>query len=409
MMVFSLFFVTNILWYGFETILDHPHFLRTISPLLFLPAPFFYLGVRNLIKGQQTWTKWDWIHLLPMFLHIVELIPIFSLSGDQKIIIAQEALGMNHGQLTSDRGLLATLPGDTLRFFLMIFYFGYSWILIYKEELFGRKDKNKNYFDSWIKTFLILFGVFQVVFLFQYFLNIQYFITGYFFPTLRIINVLVLLFLICAYTMMLMDKLHMSLEFFHLPNSKSNNHLQILLEEKNSSVRKRQFENGSQNLSKEIDPELDLLKIRMISLLEDQKIFLKPNLLVGEFAKEMGVSVRQLPFLFFSVYGRSFNDVLNKYRIESAKLKIEEGLLDSYTLESIGEDCGFNSRTTFYNVFVKEYSMSPSEYWSRFCDQRIEPDWANPPIFLARSSIQIWTCKKKVLNRFYLIDFQLWC
>jgi AraC-like DNA-binding protein len=309
-----------------------------------------------------------------MLLHIIELIPIFSLSGDEKRLIAQEALGMNHGQLNADRGLLANLPGDTIRFILMLCYFGYSWVLIFKEKLLLRKDKIQNYFDSWIKTFLILMGVFQVVFLFQYFLNIQYFITGYFFPTLRIINDLVLLFLICAYTIMLMDKLHISMGFFHLPNGKSDKHLQILLEEKKSSVSKDQYENASQNLSKEIDPEFELLKIRMISLLEDQKIFLKPNLLVGEFAKEMGVSVRHLPFLFFSVYGRSFNDVLNKYRIESAKQKIEEGLLESYTIESIGQDCGFNSRTTFYNVFIKEFSMSPKEYWSRFCDQRKEHD-----------------------------------
>lgn len=369
LLTFSLFFITNVLWYGFELILIYPHFLRTMSPILFLAAPFFYLGIRDLVSGERKWRRIDWLHFLPALLHILELMPIFSLSGDEKRIIAEEALRINNRNFGTGAGLLTKVLGDQIRFLLMIVYFGYAWFLLFKSKIF-MKDKNAYAFlDSWLRPSLIAFGLLQFIFMFQYFLNMQVFISGYFIPTIRGLNILFLFFTIIFYSIFILTKIKLRLSFSHNSSDLNLNqsHLQENNKSKKSSYKLQIPSNSEENKVSYTEEDFNRLKAQLIEVFEQEKIFLIPNLLVYDFAKKIKVPVRQVPFLIFSLYGKTFKDLINELRIKRAISKLEEGYLDTFTLESLGEECGFNSRTTFYNAFKKETGISPSEYWKRFC------------------------------------------
>jgi AraC-like DNA-binding protein len=41
---------------------------------------------------------------------------------------------------------------------------------------------------------------------------------------------------------------------------------------------------------------------------------------------------------------------------------INEGYLDNFTIETLGEKCHFNSRTSFYRHFKKHLGVSPSQF-----------------------------------------------
>lgn len=58
----------------------------------------------------------------------------------------------------------------------------------------------------------------------------------------------------------------------------------------------------------------------------------------------------------------NFNDFVNTYRVNEVKEKLSDPQNKDYTLLAIAEDCGFNSKTSFYRIFKKFTNLTPSEY-----------------------------------------------
>lgn len=111
--------------------------------------------------------------------------------------------------------------------------------------------------------------------------------------------------------------------------------------------------------------ELDLTR-RIYELLVVEEIYKQQGLTVGEFAKKLRVPSRIVTQIFEKLYGHTFKELTNMYRVEYAKQRIEEGYLELYTLDALGKEAGFSSRTTFFNVFKKEIGICPSEYWKNY-------------------------------------------
>lgn len=86
---FTLFFLAHYLLYEAKYVLEFPHLMRISSPLMFLTAPAFFLYIRGAIKPEISLGKKDIIHALPAVVHFIELISFYSLSGAEKIEIAQ--------------------------------------------------------------------------------------------------------------------------------------------------------------------------------------------------------------------------------------------------------------------------------------------------------------------------------
>jgi AraC-like DNA-binding protein len=58
----------------------------------------------------------------------------------------------------------------------------------------------------------------------------------------------------------------------------------------------------------------------------------------------------------------SFNDLLNRYRVEEICRLLSRTENDPFTFEYLAEQCGFRSRSTFYMAFKKFAGMSPATY-----------------------------------------------
>lgn len=94
--------------------------------------------------------------------------------------------------------------------------------------------------------------------------------------------------------------------------------------------------------------------------IEQQQLFKNPNLKIKDVAREMHISVQQLSLLINDNFNQTFNTFINTYRVEDAKrLLIEK---EHFTLEAIGYEAGFSSKSTFYATFKKFTNTTPSEY-----------------------------------------------
>jgi AraC-like DNA-binding protein len=83
--------------------------------------------------------------------------------------------------------------------------------------------------------------------------------------------------------------------------------------------------------------ELELVQ-KLHKLLIVEKIYLQKGLTVAEFAIQLGVQARVVTQILGELYGHTFKELINMYRAEYVKERIEDGFLDQYTLKALGQE-----------------------------------------------------------------------
>lgn len=101
-------------------------------------------------------------------------------------------------------------------------------------------------------------------------------------------------------------------------------------------------------------------------IIEKQR-FLDPYLGLEELANELDMSAAHLSRLINTYSDHNFSDYINSLRIQQAKELLNDDSFCRYTIVSIGLECGFNSKSTFYAAFKKFTSQTPSEYRDTTC------------------------------------------
>lgn len=120
------------------------------------------------------------------------------------------------------------------------------------------------------------------------------------------------------------------------------------------------FQEKEKYKNKEIDTETRNLIDQKLSILIEKELFLNPNFTLEEAAKELKVTKHILSQYINETLGKSFSTLIKEYRIEKAKTLLETE--KNYTIESLGYDSGFNSKSTFFTAFKKTTGLTPAEY-----------------------------------------------
>lgn len=104
--------------------------------------------------------------------------------------------------------------------------------------------------------------------------------------------------------------------------------------------------------------------------LEQQQPFLKQGYTLRNLADDLNITYTYLSFIINREFGMSFNDLINKYRIEYLKVLLNKQGFGMFTLEGLAYQAGFNSRSTFYRAFHKITGSLPSEFLRHLQDQK---------------------------------------
>jgi len=154
----------------------------------------------------------------------------------------------------------------------------------------------------------------------------------------------------CSYTSYIVGALSFSFIFYLL-------FLLIHFRKKNGAI----FSNSPKYSNKKIDAaEAKRLSIQLNDLMENDKIFTDADLKLSDVASKMNILPHTLSQLINDNLGKSFNSLINEYRIMEAKNLIQSNT--HIKLEAVGYDCGFNSKSTFYSVFKKITKTTPAKY-----------------------------------------------
>lgn len=97
-------------------------------------------------------------------------------------------------------------------------------------------------------------------------------------------------------------------------------------------------------------------------LFETQEIYLDKNLSLDSLARMAGTSKGRMSRFINDVFGCNFPTFLNNYRVTKAVELFSDPANNLYTVEAIGENCGFNNRQAFHSSFKKRIGMPPSKF-----------------------------------------------
>jgi AraC-like DNA-binding protein len=98
----------------------------------------------------------------------------------------------------------------------------------------------------------------------------------------------------------------------------------------------------------------------------ENKLYLDPLLGADAITEELRISKSYMSKLINSYSQYNFSDFINSLRIEQAKKFLSNEEFSQYTNVSVGLECGFNSKSTFYSAFRKFTSQTPTEFKEKF-------------------------------------------
>ncbi len=101
---------------------------------------------------------------------------------------------------------------------------------------------------------------------------------------------------------------------------------------------------------------------KMQEVMLSKQLYLNPELRLEHFCQEVELPTKIVSQIFNRHLHKGFNDFVNKFRVEDAKIKLADRSYQHLTLEGIALEVGFASRSTFLRAFKKVTEMSPSNY-----------------------------------------------
>lgn len=303
------------------------HLFRLDSPIHYLMGPTVYFFTLSTLNPNFKFKKIHLLHLLPFLINFIEFLPYYLNTTDFKL--------SNYENLMKQGSVI--MP---VHYFLkttsQLCYFVAQLFLFKKYQIKKILNHNSNHYQvSW---FVLYFGS-------QFILTTTSFIDHFsglhlFGDPYRFIIKMTAFFL---YSIMV------GLLFF--PN----------LLYGNTTIEKEIKDKYSHSkLSNEA--KIDILKNLNAFMKGENKPFLNEKIAMVEIAKILKVSTQQISQVINEKTNLNFNDFVNSFRIEEAKIMLLSNAYSKLTIDAIAQKSGFRSKSAFYVAFKKHTGNTPKEF-----------------------------------------------
>jgi AraC-like DNA-binding protein len=108
-----------------------------------------------------------------------------------------------------------------------------------------------------------------------------------------------------------------------------------------------------------------IIKNAVIKYVETEKVYLNPDLNMNMLSANLKIPKHNITEVLNVELGKNFFRFINEYRIEEVKKQLSDPK-NNYSIEAIGYECGFNSKSAFFTVFKNLTGMTPNMYKERF-------------------------------------------
>lgn len=330
--------------YATNYIMEVPHLVSVADPFNALCGTLIFLYFRNIYEGKATYRRSDIAYFIPFLLYFIYYIPCFLQSAAQKIVYLEE---YKNGENTSLDSLLewsfeiaVTLP------FLIASYF-----LLKKYELKVKEEYSNTTKVSYAFALASLIG-FILLYLFEI-IAVALMFTGWNWANLA--NTIIYGLATCITYLIGYEAL------VHQNNEKRSwDYMQAAeIVESEQTQQNENIKYKKNNLSEE---KIEQIALKIVRSMENDLLYRNAELRLSHLAEKIAESPNHISQVINDVFKQNFYDFVNAYRIEEAKRLLKSAQFQNYSIVAIGEEVGFNSKSTFYTAFKKNTNLTPIQY-----------------------------------------------
>ncbi len=323
-------------------------FYGNLSPFWYLPGAMLYLYTRNTLQDRPLFSSWkDALHLIPFVLQAINMAPYILSSFDYKLEIARLILtDINNVRTHASGFFLPPAFAFVTRPSLMIIYVVFCFRLIYsysnKEQTSLANNKQNRLVYNWLITLNLATLVVSV---------------GFLMLTLKLYDLSISKILIYSEPTHLIS----GIAFALLPFALVVLFPQILYGMPMAIHSKKQKKASTVAVTNVEDPLAETAEA-IVDYLKAEKPYLNPDFDLEDIEEALEIPKHHITYCFAYILNKKFTAYRSWIRIEHAKGLLKGGSADSLSIDGIGSQSGFPSRSSFYATFKAETGMTPSQY-----------------------------------------------
>ena len=343
--IFSTYGLTHYFTVYYHNIFWTAIFYGNLSPFWYLPGALLYLYTRNTLADRPVFSSWkDSLHLLPFALQAINMAPYIFSSFDHKLEVATLINADINNVRTLGSGFLIP-PGISFitRPGLVILYAIASFLIMNKYKRartnLGANKQNKLVYN-WLfflnMVTLIVAAGFLILTIHLYGQSVNrvileaehtYNLSGFAFALLPF--VLIVFFPQVLYGMPIAS-----------PTIKANKTKSVV----------------------DADDPLTETAEAIEEFLRREKPYLKADFDLESVEEALGIPKHHITYCFAVILNKKFTTYRTWIRVEHAKELLSAGTADTLSIDGIGAQSGFPSRSSFYASFKAETGMTPSQF-----------------------------------------------
>nr|WP_319512054.1 helix-turn-helix domain-containing protein [uncultured Draconibacterium sp.] len=317
----------------------YPHLIGVTAPFPLLHGPMLFLYTLYSLRNDDKIRTIDYLHFIPAVVSYVYMFNFFFFYS------AEEKKRVDVGEI------------DDYHFFsivllIAILLSGLSYsILSYQLTLRHQKEID-NYFSyseginiKWLRNCILAIGLVflsaTIIYLVRDALGFQFSFNAEYIIYLVIIGFV------------------FYIGYFGI---KQENIFTNIPQPKNPGKKETKFEEKYKNSGLKSEM-VTTLYLKLLKTMADQKPYLDPKLSLTDLAHLIEISPNQLSQIINQEAKVNFHDFVNNYRVEEFIKKAREN--KNYSLLALAIDSGFNSKSSFNNIFKKHKGLTPSKYLSK--------------------------------------------
>jgi AraC-like DNA-binding protein len=338
-------------------------FYNHFTPLYLLLGPLLFFYVRGTLTDQSALSTSDSLHFLPAIIQAIGITPYvlspFALKEEKA---AQIIANIDHLPLLNLNIFYTVEQSFSIRAGLLLLYTLYC---IYYLVLNSSRVKSKNQipaqqFKVSLQWLMVLVSCTLIIALYFLYVTLYSFYSS---PKEAFANTYALhLISGISYFIMTFSLLLFPHVLYGMPRKTITVQTDFRTKDENKSK-------DATSISDE-DPLFELSE-KMKNYLQHQKPYLDPEFSMSTIAVVLQVPQNHISYCINSLQKTTFYKLRSELRVAHAITLLQSETKDRLTIEAIGAQSGFKTRSNFYAAFKEITGMTPTEYSASMSQQLV--------------------------------------
>jgi AraC-like DNA-binding protein len=324
-----------------------PHFFGAGYPLTFLYGPLIYLYAVSAADRSRRFTSRDALHFLPFLAVVIAGLPIYLMSGADKIALYHQL------EIGAQRPLLLQIA-DPLKYVSGVVYSAITIVFLrrhrerVKESYSSTEHVNLRWL-LWLGAAAAFIWLMALALELLVSIGVTRFGSG---DALVSLAIAVLVYLI-GYMGLRQPEIF-KYETAEYPVPAPVSAPEPVIEPEDAAPR---YERSGLT-----ERQAERLKNALIEVMDKERPWQDSDLTLADLATRLSTTPHKLSEVLNSQLGQSFYDFVNGYRVREVQRRIAAREARAVTMLSLAMDAGFASKSTFNQVFKKFTGQTPSDF-----------------------------------------------